>query len=461
MFTGGSSETNQDVCFPNFFSNLNSIFIGAVVPSGQCAFTLTPIGDIDYTSHEFRAVFDPGSSIRLELGGFLSDGEDRDLFTFASPPPVSDDPATQVPIRSLVTNAGGDFIETDVRAIFGAAEWSSADDSLRVGIEARYTENEITGSSLGDPTQPVLTETFSFFTPRFSVDYRLNDDALIYGSIARGAKPGGFNPSAIQDPARPELADNLTFEEELNWTYELGLKSQFLNNRLTLNAAVFYTDWSDLQLNAPDPGGDGINVTNITLNLGDARVYGLELDGILEITDNFSIDGSFSIVDNRYKDGTIDSRFATPASGFFAATIGGAFGTPAPASPCDDVVCSSDGDVGGNRIERTPPMQATFGAEYNGFSSNGDLEWFIRGDLSWQDEFFATPANTATIPSRFLVSASAGVTYKDFDLTLWARNLTDETYVSNSFAVIIPFGNAYNTFYGDRRSLGATLKVNF
>lgn len=460
VLAGGSSETNQAECFPNFFSNLNVAFGAPNVPSGMCAFTITPVGDIDYDSHEFRAVYDTGSSLRFEFGAFLSNGEDRDLFAFASPPPVSDDPASQVTVRSLITNSGGNFIETDVTAFFGSAEWSSADDRLRVGIEGRYTENDITGSSLGDPTQPVLNETFSFFTPRFSVDYQLTDDSLVYGSIARGAKTGGFNPSAIQDPADPDrFADNLTFDPEFNWTFEVGLKSQFFDNRLALNAAFFYTDWTGLQLNAPDPGGDGINVTNITLNLGDARVYGLELDAVFEVTDNFTLDGSFSIVDNRYKDGTIDSRFATPASDFFAATIGGAFGTPAPASPCDDIVCSSDGDVGGNRIERTPPIQATFGAEYADVT--GDVEWFVRTDLSWQDEFYATPVNLATIPSRFLVSASAGLTYEEFDLNFWVRNLTDETYVSNSFAVIIPFGNAYNTFFGDRRSFGATAKVNF
>ena len=60
-----------------------------------------------------------------------------------------------------------------------------------------------------------------------------------------------------------------------------------------------------------------------------------------------------------------------------------------------------------------------------------------------------------------MISASAGLTYENVDLNFWVRNLTDEEYVSNSFAVIIPFGNAYNTFFGDRRSFGATAKYNF
>lgn len=458
VFAGGSSETNQDVCFPNFFSNLNSLFGAPNGPSGQCAFTVTPVGDIDYTSHEVRAVFEAGTSLRFEVGGFLSEGRDFFETAFASPGPFSDDPATQITLREATDITDGEIIETDVVSVFGAVEWSSPDGNLRVGAEGRYTENEITGSTLAGGAASELNETFKVFTPRFSVDYQANDAMLLYASVARGSKAGGFNPGAIQDPARPELADNLTFDEELNWTYEVGVKGRFLNDRLTLNAAGFYTDWSALQLNAPDPGADALIATNITLNLGDARVYGLELDGAYQITDNFTIDGSFSIFDNRYKDGTIDNRFARPASGFFAATIGGAFGTPTP-PPCDDVLCASNGDVGGNRIERTPPIQATLGAEYNGFS--GDVEWFVRGDLSWQDEFYATPVNLATIPSRFLVSASAGVTYENFDISFWMRNLTDERYVSNSFAVIIPFGNAYNTFYGDRRSFGATAKVSF
>ena len=216
-----------------------------------------------------------------------------------------------------------------------------------------------------------------------------------------------------------------------------------------------------MQLNAADPGGDAINVTNITLNLGDATVFGVELDGAFDITDNLSVDASFSYVDNEYDDGTIDNRFGTPASSFFSSTITGAF-FPAPTpAPCDDILCSSTGDIGGNQIERTPDTQFTFGAEYNDTIPGADIDWFVRGDLSWQSEFFVTPVNLATIPDRTLISASAGLTYENVDLNFWVRNLTDEEYVSNSFAVIIPFGNAFNTFFGDRRSFGATAKYNF
>ena len=470
VFTGGSSDTFQENCFPNFNSNLNRLFTGIPIP-GDCVFTFSPVGSIDYTSHELRAVYTPNETWRIEAGAFLSDGDDVNETAFGSVPVLSADVATQQTARSFASSIlmGGDRIETDSTSFFGAVEWTGLEGALRLGAEVRYTEDDITGSSLSGANAE-QNDTFSFVTPRFTADYQVNDDSLLYASVARGAKSGGFNPSAIQDPTNPELfADNLTFDPETNWTFELGSKNKFFDNRATLNGAIFYTDWKGLQLNASDPGATG-NVNNITLNLGDARVFGIELDGAFNITDNFSIDGTFSFVDNEYKDGTIDTRFATPASAFFANTIQGAFGTPVAVppffiptptpTPCDDVVCSSAGDIGGNQIERTPDTQLTLGAEY-GSNFGNDVEWFVRGDLSWQSEFFATPVNLATIPDRTLISATAGINYQNVDITVWAKNLTDEQYVSNSFAVIIPFGNAYNTFFGDRRSYGLTAKYNF
>ena len=462
VFTAGSSESFQDTCFPNFFSNLNRLFAGFNAPAGMCAFTNTPIGAINYDSHELRLVYNPNETLLFELGGFVSDGRDIDQFGFASPPPLTADPASQITIRSILEPVlpPGNQIETDVNSVFAAIEWTGFDGALRLGAEARYTEDDITGTDLTGANAP-QSDTFDYFTPRFSADYQWKENSLIYASAARGVKTGGFNPGAIQDPARPELEANLAFDPETNWTFEIGSKNQFFDNRAILNAAVFYTDWNGLQLNAADPGGDAINVTNITLNLGDATVFGVELDGAFDITDKLSVDASFSYVDNEYDDGTIDNRFGTPASSFFSSTITGAF-FPAPTpAPCDDILCSSTGDIGGNQIERTPDTQFTFGAEYNDTIPGADIDWFVRGDLSWQSEFFVTPVNLATIPDRTLISASAGLTYENVDLNFWVRNLTDEEYVSNSFAVIIPFGNAFNTFFGDRRSFGATAKYNF
>ena len=170
------------------------------------------------------------------------------------------------------------------------------------------------------------------------------------------------------------------------------------------------------------------------------------------MTENFSVDGTFSYSDAEYAEGTIDERFSQLAP--FA------FGDTTTAS-CDDVVCPLSGDIGGNQIDRTPSTQISFGAQWEGELPVWNASYYVRGDLSWQNEFFVTPVNIATIPDRFLLGASAGVVVGNVDINVWARNLTDENFVSNSFFIVAPFGNAYNAFFGERRTYGATVKVNF
>jgi len=440
-----------------------------------CNFQSAPIGGIDYDSHEARLTWDNSGQIRGAIGGFYSKGEDSFQFTsfnigaitdannFAPliGSPVPGNPftffQTFMPVQSPFNiNLTDETIETDTISGFAEIQWTSEDGLIRLGAEGRYSSTEITASDNRAPgfmTPPRLTgesETFNVFTPRLTGEYDLNADTLLYGSVARGAKAGGFNVST-------QNAEFLTFDPEFNWTYELGFKSRLAGGRATLNGAIFYTDWTDIQINSADIDPNdpaNPNVPTVTANLGDAEVFGFELDARFQATDNLSFDATFSHTESTYGDGTIDSRFsrgvnATP----FA---------PAVPPPCDDIVCNSNGEIGGNDVERTTPTQASFGAQWDdSFGSNGD--YFIRGDLSWQSDFFAESANLSTIPSRFLVNGRAGINLGNVDVSIWARNLFDKKYVSNAFVVLLPAPNpnTYGTFFGERRTFGLTGKVKY
>lgn len=418
--------------------------VGPPAFAALCNFQITPVGDIDYDSHEVRLDFDTGGSITGAVGGFISDGTDNVTFTSVNIAPVTDannfDPLIGTPVPSFVFDPGpfnillGDTTtNTEISSIFGELNWTSADGGLRAGAEARYSETEI--SAVNNQNSATFNETFSVFTPRFTLEKDLNEDQLVYGSIARGAKAGGFNPSATN-------AGDQVFDEETNWTFEVGSKNQFMDGRFTLNGAVFYIDWSDVQINGADPAAaDPQNATSIVTNLGNVTVFGIEADAFFQATDNLSFDATFSYADSTYDDGTIDNRFVRGAQ-------------------CDDVVCNSNGDIGGNEVERTPPTQFSLGAQWEN-SINADWDYYLRGDLSHQSEFYVSSANIATIPSRTLLNLRAGVSYGDVDISIWGRNVTDEVYVSNAFAVFLPFGNTYGTFYGERATYGVSASVDF
>jgi iron complex outermembrane receptor protein len=99
-----------------------------------------------------------------------------------------------------------------------------------------------------------------------------------------------------------------------------------------------------------DPANPGNpNVPSITTNLGNAEVNGIELFTRWQMTDNLSFDATFSHTEAQYGTGTVDSRFSR--------------GIPGVNVPCDNIVCNINGDVSGNDVERTPPTQASFGAQ--------------------------------------------------------------------------------------------------
>jgi iron complex outermembrane recepter protein len=401
-----------------------------------CTYQNAPIGSVDYDSNEFRLTYD-ANGIRVAGGAFSSKGRDYYRFDVITATPITPGstvlPLGSDPANVRTTNANT-LTTTRVNAVFGEFQWTGVDGRLRLGAEARYTWTDL--ATLNRTTNVGYQRDFKVLTPRFTAEFDLARHSMLYASAAKGTKAGGFNATAV-------LASDKTFDEEKNWTYEIGSKNRFFDNHLTFNVALFYTDWKDIQINSPDTGANNPNAVNITKNLGNATVYGIELDAVLAPTRNLSFDANFSYSHGEYSDGTRDSRFSRTVS------------------PCDNVVCSTTGAIGGNQTERTPRSKGALGAQWS-----QDLNWkngsfFVRADGTWQDKFFTTPANEAWIPARTLVNLRTGITYDRFDLQLWARNVLDKKYVSNAYVVVLPFGNSYQLFYGQRRSMGATLKVKY
>lgn len=404
-------------------------------PAGLCQFQNTPLGGMDYNSHELRLTFDGDGRSLWSVGAFVTDGQDETGFAIPAIPAGGLDPIVQAP---LIRDVGTD---TDVIAIFG--EYSiQINDQWSFAAEGRYSIEDKT--QINNASGAFFNDEFKNFTPRLSLEYSLSDDKLLYTSLAKGVKSGGFNPTAI-DPG------DQTFDEEQNWTFEVGSKNTLMNGRLTLNAALFYIQWEDIQLNAADSAATVPNSVNITLNLGDATSYGLELDAQMQFTENLMGNVAFSYTDATYDDGTIDNRFARTGPFFF----------PQPAS-CDDVLCPSNGDVSGKDVERQAPVQLAVGLEWNDTLPNTDgMGIFVRGDVAYQSKQEAESMNLSQIAARTITNGSAGLEKDNWRVWLWARNLTDEKYTSNAFVVLLPFGNGYGGIFGERRTFGLSGTYSF
>ncbi len=220
-----------------------------------------------------------------------------------------------VPFRTHIVNLLSQRydIDNEATALFGQATWTPAalDDRLHLTFGARHSEDErsalknqtdlniveLYGLVLGlpwgtldqsDPTRQfdnvAASKTFKDDSFSFVAEYDLSDDINVYGKVIEAYKSGGFN---TRDPQRDgnqgPASDGIDygfgftdgFDEEKVLSYELGIKSELMDRRLRINANVFKSDYSDMQMNFLINGT--VADTKVT-NAGEAEMKGLEAD---------------------------------------------------------------------------------------------------------------------------------------------------------------------------------------
>ena len=150
---------------------------------------------------------------------------------------------------------------------------------------------------------PVFTagDTFDDFTPRFSIGWQATDDMRLYATVSRGYKAGGYTldfNSAGGAPNRGIV--NERFDEETLWNYEIGLRSEWFDNRLRLNISGFYLEWDDLQLETfffTVPGDATSNIQK-TINVEEAEAKGFELELAAAPAERFLITAGLGYTDS-------------------------------------------------------------------------------------------------------------------------------------------------------------------
>jgi iron complex outermembrane receptor protein len=294
---------------------------------------------------------------------------------------------------------GGDFGESNVenQAIFGAVEYDFT-DKLTGTFELRYQEDTIENVQA---TGNVLDVTYDSTQTRFTLDYALNEDVMTYINIAQGNKPGTINTN----PLLPE--EFLFAEEEESWNYEAGVKASLLDNRMTLNASVFYIDWTQQQLTQSAEFGD-VPFSFIT-NAGETTVQGVEIAGDFVITPNWTAGFSYALADATF-DENCDPIQGSELTGFDC--ISSVTGAPG-------------GDVSGNQTPNAATHMATLTSTYTIPLASG-REFFLRGDYSFMSKKYAQVHNLAYVGERNLLNLKAGLESDDWTLIFFVDNVLDD-----------------------------------
>ena len=306
--------------------------------------------------------------------------------------------------------------------VFGTLDYQ-INDQWSVRVEGRYQEDEISDDTVnaGLPA-PISPAKFDKFLPRVVVDYKPNENTLLYANYSVGNLPGGFNPEVAElDSAQlAELAvDNpgvgVTFDEEELENYEIGWKQTLLDNTLAFNLAGFYMKRSDqifsgfgfiseTDPNAPNP----VRTVAFTGNGATTDIYGIELDGTWVPTEQLTLTGSLS---------WIDAQIQSFPEGAGAGDFSDVFGP--------------DADFVGQRAERFPEWAGSFSATYEddlpaGFLDGKDLDWYVRSDVFYTGELFDSNTNLAVLPDATDVNLRAGLRNDSARIELFVTNLFEE-----------------------------------
>jgi iron complex outermembrane recepter protein len=310
-------------------------------------------------------------------------------------------------------------------------------DQLTVHVEGRYTDEEqfISGPSgpriidsfglAGPPTSvpassPSIPATGedSFFTPRFSLEYTANEDMLIYGSVAKGAKPGGI--STVGAGASGFNPDLFGFDRETMWVYELGTKTTWADGKVIINAAAYYEDFSGKQTSSQILLDNGL-VGTLTVNASSAEVKGLEFDAAWAPVDGMNLSLGYSYIDATYGD------FKTNSSGIGTIT---AVGNCTPVTIGTRLSCEVDRT--GNRLEDVAKHSLNLGMSYEQALTD-DVNWLIETDVQYSSNRYDTSDNILEMQGYWMADLRIGLTSDSWSIVAFADNLFNDDTVKQAF----------------------------
>lgn len=311
-----------------------------------------------------------------------------------------------------------DASEVSNAAVFALIE-GELTDSLTASLEGRYQSDKVSADytrngSIDD------SKTTKTFLPRGTLRYELDDASNVYGTVARGNKPAAYNviPTNITAASLAAYfaANAQNYDEETSWSYEVGYKGAFADNRINLSSALFWIDWSNQTLTNgfPIQQTNGSFTTAARLvNAGKSRVRGLELDANIRANEYFDFRIGYSYNQAKFRD-YLDENEQNLRD------TDGRIGNEATQG-------DSAGQVAGNKIPQTPAHQLILTGNFR-MPVNDSIDAFFRSDLTYEGNRFAQTHNLAKTGDSYLLNLRTGVETGGWSVTLFVNNaLQDKT----------------------------------
>lgn len=279
-------------------------------------------------------------------------------------------------------------------------------------------------------TVDALPDFGNDFTPSYALSYDWTDNIMVYGSYAEGYTQGETDTNDAVNP--PEVIE---LGPEVVSTYEIGLRSEWVDGRVIFNANYFTSDWDGLRVPILpiDPVTGEQLPQPYNTDDGKAETSGLEVEVMWLISDAWQLNASVGLLDTKYLE--VGDPTESPLR------VGAPF-------------------------QYAPEKSASIGVQYGmTLASGGDLT--LRGDYGWMDEYERDAAEQrqplrGSEPAYGLLSLRAKYTAPggSWSASVFGTNLTDERYVNGGFDARNPYGLDF-IVVGRPREVGASLQFNF
>ena len=340
--------------------------------------------------------------------------------------PLATSPAGAIPTEGIVTQILFETQETTSYAAFGQVDYTflerfTATAGIRFTKEKKdfqagqsYLSNVARQRARNFPAFANLDNEWEDTSLRFGLTYQITDDALVYFNYAEGFNSGGF--FGVNQNIRDFERDQ--YDPEEGQTYELGLKSQWLDNRLRVNVTAFLNKFENKQESSVAFDEDTRTVATRFDNVADAEYKGLEIETQFVFNEYFRVFANYGYLDAEYSEFQTDINVSDTATTtaqncngqFIAANIGG--------------TCIEDAS---GLIPRNAP-ENTLGLGFTASYPFGEGQFDLFAKYTYVDEVEGSLLNAsqARVDSRKDYTAQLGYFAPNWSVVAFGRNLTDE-----------------------------------
>ena len=425
-----------------------AVNFGGVAPNicaVGCGQSQGRIRHLDQWTQEIRLASPAAGRFRWQLGAFYFDQRDltefdqRAFFLTSNVLGTTPNPNNWVLLHNINTSY----------AAFGQASYALT-DALTIAAGVRITRDKKHTVLLKTANNVLNVSTFTGARDVTLADtkpswdasllYRATSDISLYARVARG-----FRGPTIQGRSAVFNAPFTTATSETNTSFEAGLKTAFLANRVHFNLTGFTYVVDNIQLNGNDSNGNGV-----LFNARKGKGYGLEAELQAQPSRWFHLGAGLSLLHTRIEDKSVFAQVGA-AGGVLSQTV---------LNPVVRVGNNYYAQIDGNSFPNAPTYNVNFNARYDlPLNSREDRRLFIASDFNLQGKTSFVLYRTVeyTAKNNFELGGKVGFAFGSYEIAAFVRNLTDETNLVD----VIDTSNYRAGIYNNPRVFGVMLSGSF